>query len=66
MFFDIFSCKMFDYSSIQILLKELGRIQSWHVVPRGEKHDPRSTKRNSKVLIPKKTKQALNWWKEPK
>jgi S-adenosylmethionine/arginine decarboxylase-like enzyme len=66
MFFDIFSCKMFDYSSIQTLLKDFGIIESWHVVPRGEKHDPRSAKRESTISISKKTKQALNWWKEPK
>jgi S-adenosylmethionine/arginine decarboxylase-like enzyme len=66
MFFDIFSCKMFDYSSIQGLLKALGNMESWHVVPRGEKHDPRSTKRKSTVSMSKKTKQALNWWKERK
>jgi S-adenosylmethionine/arginine decarboxylase-like enzyme len=66
MFFDIFSCKMFDYSGIQTLLKDLGSIDGWHVVPRGEKHDPRSTKRKSTISISKKTKQALNWWKETK
>jgi S-adenosylmethionine/arginine decarboxylase-like enzyme len=66
MFFDIFSCKMFDYSGIQALLKEFGSIDSWHVVPRGEKHDPRSTKRKSTISISKKIKQALNWWKETK
>ncbi len=66
MFFDIFSCKMFDYSQIQSNLKKLGNLQSWHVVPRGEKHDPRSTKRTSHLLLPNKTKQALNWWKESK
>ena len=66
MFFDIFSCKMFDYSGIQTLLKDLGSIDGWHVVPRGEKHDPRSTKRKSTISISKKTKQALNWWKESK
>jgi S-adenosylmethionine/arginine decarboxylase-like enzyme len=66
MFFDIFSCKMFDYSSIQNILKELGNIESWHVVARGEKHDPRSTKRKSRISISQKSKRALNWWKEPK
>ena len=66
MFFDIFSCKMFDYSGIQTLLKDLGSIDGWHVVPRGEKHDPRSTKRKSTISISKKTKPALNWWKETK
>jgi S-adenosylmethionine/arginine decarboxylase-like enzyme len=66
MFFDIFSCKMFEYSSIQKLLTQFGSLDSWHVVPRGEKHDPRSSKRQSKLSIPKKTKQALNWWKDSK
>ncbi len=66
MFFDIFSCKMFEYSSIQNLLTQFGSLDSWHVVPRGEKHDPRSSKRQSKISIPKKTKQALNWWKDSK
>ena len=66
MFFDIFSCKMFDYSSIKTLLTDLGQLESWHVVARGEKHDPRSSKRQNNTTMPKKTKQALNWWKESK
>jgi S-adenosylmethionine/arginine decarboxylase-like enzyme len=66
MYFDIFSCKMFDYSSIQQLLTEFGQVQSWHVVPRGQKHDERSTQRMSKNNISKKTKLALNRWKDSK
>lgn len=66
LFFDIFSCKMFDYSGIQTLLASFGTMSSWHVVARGEKHDPRSAKRVSKLKVNKKTKQALNWWKEIK
>ncbi|MFZ9703646.1 MAG: S-adenosylmethionine decarboxylase [Bacilli bacterium] len=64
MFFDIFSCKMFDYAPVKTLLNKFGNLEYWHVVPRGEKHDPRSTKRKSKVALPKQTKVALNWWKE--
>lgn len=66
MFFDIFSCKMFDYSQIQTTLKKLGTLESWHVVARGEKHDPRSQQGTSRVVLPNKTKQALNWWKDSK
>lgn len=64
MYFDIFSCKMFDYGSIQGRLEKMGPLKSWHVVARGEKHDPRSTKRKAKKQITSKAKQALNWWKE--
>ncbi len=66
MYFDIFSCKMFDYASVQGLLEKMGSVKSWHVVARGEKHDPRSTKRLPKTSISSKAKQALNWWKETK
>ena len=64
MYFDIFSCKMFDYASVQGLLENMGSIKSWHVVARGEKHDPRSSKRQAKTTISTKARQALNWWKE--
>ncbi len=66
MYFDIFSCKMFDYASVQGLLGKMGHVKSWHVVARGEKHDPRSTKRQAKTSMSAKAKQALNWWKETK
>ncbi len=64
MYFDIFSCKMFDYARVQGLLEKMGMVKSWHVVARGEKHDPRSTKRKAKIKINSKAKVALNWWKE--
>lgn len=64
MYFDIFSCKMFDYAPVKEMLASFGQLQYWHVVPRGEKHDPRSTNRMSKVKLSKQTKTALNWWKE--
>ncbi len=66
MYFDIFSCKMFDYASVQGLLENMGKVKSWHVVPRGEKHDPRSTNRQAKTSMSSKAKQALNWWKDTK
>ncbi|MEY3431928.1 MAG: hypothetical protein RIS53_826 [Bacillota bacterium] len=66
MYFDIFSCKMFDYANVQSLLEKMGNVKSWHVIARGEKHDPRSTKRQAKKSISLKAKQALNWWKESK
>jgi S-adenosylmethionine/arginine decarboxylase-like enzyme len=64
LYFDIFSCKMFDYSGIQQQLSKLGKVLSWHVVPRGQKHDSRSSQRFNKIKLPTKTKKALNWWKE--
>jgi hypothetical protein len=44
----------------------MGKVNSWHVVARGEKHDPRSTKRKAKTIVSSKAKQALNCWKENK
>jgi S-adenosylmethionine/arginine decarboxylase-like enzyme len=64
MYFDIFSCKMFDYSGIQKQLATLGTVNGWHVVPRGQKHDERSAQRKAKSIVTRKTKLALNWWKE--
>ncbi len=64
LYFDIFSCKMFDYSGIQKELTSLGKVLSWHVVPRGQKHDARSSQRFNKVKLSSKTKKALNWWKD--
>ena len=38
-YFDIFSCKMFDYTAILPFLKETwGPVQSYIVIPRGSKH----------------------------
>ncbi len=65
MYFDIFSCKMFDYSGIQKQLAQYGQVKGWHVVPRGQQHDERSFNRVAKTTINPKTKRALNWWKDP-
>jgi S-adenosylmethionine/arginine decarboxylase-like enzyme len=64
MYFDIFSCKMFDYSGIQKQLAQFGLVNGWHIVPRGQKHDERSSNRKAKNVVSVKTKKALNWWKD--
>ncbi len=38
-YFDLFSCKMFDHSKIKdILIREFGNVSSYVVIPRGTKH----------------------------
>lgn len=38
-YFDLFSCKMFDYSIIDVLLKqEYGNLDSYVIIPRGTRH----------------------------
>jgi S-adenosylmethionine/arginine decarboxylase-like enzyme len=64
-FFDIFSCKMFDYGSLKTRLGErFGKVHSFQVIARGEKHDPRSAQRKSKATLSTKVKKALNIWKD--
>jgi S-adenosylmethionine decarboxylase len=64
-YFDIFSCKMFDYQATQKLVeKVLGKAQSWKVIVRGEKHSLSSTRSKTPFPVSGKTKKALNRWKE--
>lgn len=64
-YFDIFSCKMFDYQATQKLVeKVLGKALSWKVLVRGEKHQAVSSKLKTPFPISSKIKRALNRWKE--
>jgi S-adenosylmethionine/arginine decarboxylase-like enzyme len=63
-FFDIFSCKMFDYGSLRSrLIERFGNVSSFQVIARGEKHDPRSSQRQAANKLSTKVKRALNIWK---
>jgi S-adenosylmethionine/arginine decarboxylase-like enzyme len=64
-YFDIFSCKMFDYQATQQLVeKVLGKALSWKVIVRGEKHQVTSSKLKTPFPVSPKVKRALNYWKE--
>jgi S-adenosylmethionine/arginine decarboxylase-like enzyme len=64
-YFDIFSCKMFDYQATQQLVeKVLGKALSWKVIVRGEKHQVASSKLKTPFPVSPKVKRALNYWKE--
>lgn len=65
LFFDIFSCKMFDYAATKALVeKTFGKAVAWSVVARGEKHaltEPKNARKNG---AKKSTYDALNRWKK--
>ena len=62
--FDIFSCKMFDYASVSSLLEHaFGKVDYFSTIPRGQKHDERSTHLTNSKKLDIKTKEALNQWK---
>jgi S-adenosylmethionine/arginine decarboxylase-like enzyme len=62
--FDIFSCKMFDYASTaQLIEKHFGPLQYFSTIARGQKHDERSTRLTTNKSLDLDTKKALNQWK---
>lgn len=62
--FDIFSCKMFDYASVEALLTHaFGHVDYFSTIPRGQKHDERSTHLTNPKKLDERTKKALNVWK---
>lgn len=62
--FDIFSCKMFDYASVEALLAHaFGTVDYFSTIPRGQKHDERSSHLSNSKKLDEKTKEALNQWK---
>lgn len=62
--FDIFSCKMFDYQATSSLIEaKFGPLSYFSTIPRGQKHDERSTHRTSDKKLDSSTKKALNQWK---
>jgi S-adenosylmethionine/arginine decarboxylase-like enzyme len=62
--FDIFSCKMFDYGSVSDLLKHaFGKVDYFSTIPRGQKHDERSSHLTNAKKLDNRTKEALNQWK---
>ncbi|MCX5775200.1 MAG: S-adenosylmethionine decarboxylase [Firmicutes bacterium] len=64
-YFDIFSCKMFDYSKIvKLLSKKLGTVTSYVVIARGSKHKFNKASKGNHHPISGKVKAYNSAWKD--
>ncbi len=57
-YFDIFSCAAFDYSNVENILKELGKVVAMELVVRGTKHKSNTT------ILPEPIKEISSLWQK--